>query len=62
MVIRDQVVIAKPAAAPVTDVHHRDDARVVVDPVDDLVGAAPGAEPVVRRWKQPLADAVWLFE
>jgi hypothetical protein len=46
----------------VTDVHHRDHARLVVDPVDDAVGAAPSAEPVIQRRKQPLADAMWLFQ
>jgi integrase len=34
--------------AAVTDVHYRDDACLVVNPVDDPVGAAPGAEPVVQ--------------
>jgi hypothetical protein len=32
---------------PVTDVHHRDHARLVINPVNDPVGTAPGAEPVI---------------
>jgi hypothetical protein len=47
---------------PVTDVHDRDHARLVVNPVDDPVGAPPGAEPVIQGRKQPLADAVRLFQ
>jgi hypothetical protein len=46
----------------VTDVNHRDDSSLVVNPVDDPVGAPPCAEPIAQRWKQPLADTVWLFQ
>jgi hypothetical protein len=30
------------------DIHNRDDAGLVVDPVDHPVGAAPRTEPVVK--------------
>jgi hypothetical protein len=40
------------------DVNNRDRAGGVVDTVDDPIGAAPGAEPVVQRGKQLLAYPV----
>jgi hypothetical protein len=40
------------------DVHHCHYADLVIDPVDDPVGAAARTEAVVQRWEQALADAV----
>src|SRR5215470_17048407 len=36
--------------------------RLVIDPVNDTVGAAPCAEPVIKRREQLLADAVRLLQ
>ena len=38
------------------DVHNGGYAGLVVDAVDDAVGAAPGAEPVVQWWHEPLSS------
>jgi hypothetical protein len=43
------------------DIHHGHDARLVIDAIDDPVGAAAGAEAVVQR-RQQLADAIRLKE
>jgi hypothetical protein len=47
---------------PVADVHNRDDARVVINPVNDSVGASPGAEAIVEGREQALADPMELFQ
>lgn len=46
----------------VIDVHHRHYPVLVIDPVDDAVGAAPRAEPVVHRREEPLANSVRLSQ
>jgi hypothetical protein len=40
------------------DIHDGDGPRGIVNPVDDPVGAAPGAEPVIERRPQPFPDPV----
>lgn len=42
------------------DIHDGDSTRGVGNPLDDPVGATPGAEPVVQRRSQPLPDSVRL--
>ena len=44
--------------AAVGDVYHRHHAGLVIDSVDDPVGTATCAKPVVHRGKQPLPDPV----
>ena len=42
----------------VSDIHDRHYTGLIVDPVDNPVSAAAGAEPVIHRREQPLADPV----
>ena len=44
--------------AAVTDIYHRDNAHLVVNPVDDAVGAAACAEPIGQRRQQSFADTM----
>jgi hypothetical protein len=46
----------------VADVDNGDDASLAVDPLDNAIGAAAGAVPVVKRREQPLANPVRLLE
>jgi hypothetical protein len=46
--------------ASMIDIHNRDGSTLVIDSVDDPVGAPARAESVVQRRRQPLADPVWL--
>jgi hypothetical protein len=46
----------------VAHVDHSDDTCAVVDAIDDPVGAPPGGESVVQRWKQALPDPMRLAQ
>src|SRR4051812_5282041 len=47
---------------PWSDRQHRDRLLVLVDPVDDAVGAAASAVPIGERRLQTLANALWVVE
>ena len=48
--------------APMIDIHNRDGSALVIDSVDDPVGAPARAESVVQRRHEPLADPVWFTQ
>ena len=50
------------SVAPVADVHHGSYPVLVIDPVDDPVGAAPRTEPIVQGGRQAFPDTMWLCE
>jgi hypothetical protein len=44
----------------VVNIEDMDNATVLIDPVDDAIGAAPGAVTTSERPEERLADPVWI--